>query len=845
VLKDLDIKGKAAKEKSDEVNILKKDCEEKLAIIKVQKEEAQIDLDKAMPFLDKAIEAASSIKPPDIKELGTSRTPVDTTKLIMDTIHILFQKGLEQVKERDLKVGGFQTRFVSDSYDNYTKLTLISSNFLKDILEFSDKEKDNINEETIELLEPYLNFKSDDGKPLFTPEVAAKASKALIGLCTWAAAMSDYHKASKIVNPKLKFLEQKQAELEEAQEELAAAEEKLNAVSAEKEALRLKFETTNGEKIKLEEKAAATKAKMDKANRLINSLADNKNRWIQNANEFKSLKQKLVGDVAKACAFISYCGPFNSEFRDKLLTDYFHKDIMERSIPVSEEMKLTEFLVDEAKIGEWALQGLPSDDLSIQNGIMVEKSSRFPLMIDPQSQAINWIKRKEPELIEMGFISTLTHPRLKEQFAPALMNGQPFLIENVENEVDPMLDPILEKQIIRRGKSMLLKISDQEMDYDDKFRLYMTSRLANPHFSPELAAKTTIIDFTVTQGGLEQQLLSRLISKEQKQLEEALEQLQTDVTSNTKQLQSFEDQLLDQLANSQGSLLENDTIMEVLATIKTKSKEVNEKLKEAKEKKIEINDNRERFRPAAARGAVLYFCIVEMTMVNWMYNTSLKQFLDLFYTAIDNAPKDKLIKQRVENIKIEMTWRVYRYICRGLFERDKITFKIMMCTKILIKDNKLTSSDVSMFLKAGAGIDDRAKQFTWMSDKTWLNLKALSKHRFNNENLQFFKELVDRIARNTDEWKSWIEENDPENVKVPDYEEKIKADQSIGAFIHLCLVRCMREDRTLLASNMFIRDTLSEDYIKPVTDKIDDIWLESKNNIPVLYLLSAGADPTD
>jgi dynein heavy chain len=51
------------------------------------------------------------------------------------------------------------------------------------------------------------------------------------------------------------------------------------------------------------------------------------------------------------------------------------------------------------------------------------------------------------------------------------------------------------------------------MDYDPNFRLYMTSRLGNPHFSPELAAKTTIIDFTVTQDGLEQQLLGRLISK--------------------------------------------------------------------------------------------------------------------------------------------------------------------------------------------------------------------------------------------------------------------------------------------------------------------------------------------
>ena len=106
------------------------------------------------------------------------------------------------------------------------------------------------------------------------------------------------------------------------------------------------------------------------------------------------------------------------------------------------------------------------------------------------------------------------------------------MIESIENDIDPMLDPILEKSIIRKGRSALIKLGDQEIDYDDKFRLYMTSRLPNPHFTPEVAAMTTIIDFTVTQGGLEQQLLSRLIGKEQKQLEETLDQLQKENVAN-------------------------------------------------------------------------------------------------------------------------------------------------------------------------------------------------------------------------------------------------------------------------------------------------------------------------
>ena len=117
-------------------------------------------------------------------------------------------------------------------------------------------------------------------------------------------------------------------------------------------------------------------------------------------------------------------------------------------------------------------------------------------------------------------IVTLAHPNLKDALKFPLMEGLPLLIESVENEVDPMFDPLLEKQIAVKGRNKLINIADTEMDYDDKFYLYMTSRLANPHFSPELAAKATIIDFTVTQGGLEQQLLGRLISKEQKSLEE-------------------------------------------------------------------------------------------------------------------------------------------------------------------------------------------------------------------------------------------------------------------------------------------------------------------------------------
>lgn len=159
-------------------------------------------------------------------------------------------------------------------------------------------------------------------------------------------------------------------------------------------------------------------------------------------------------------------------------------------------------------------------------------------------------------------------------------------------------------------------------------------------------------------------------------------QLQEEITSNTNILRQYDKDLLVRLSSAEGSLIDDLQLIDMLNTIKQKEKEVKQKLKDADEKKIEIDEKREQFRPVAARGAVLYFCIVEMINVNWMYNTSLQQFIDLFEWSIDNAAAAPIQKDRVNNIIEKLTFKVYQYINRGLFERDKVTFKLMVSMKI-------------------------------------------------------------------------------------------------------------------------------------------------------------------
>ena len=845
LLKDLEKENKKANAKQEEVEANAQQCQSEAAFIAKQKEEAQIDLDAALPALRAAEEAVSAIQQPQIVELKAMKTPLEIMKYVMDCVCILTSSTLAPIipeeKAFNKKDPTKITPYMKDSWEESGRFLLTSIDFLQRIK--NPKLGDMINEEQIELLQPYFLVKDI----FFNIPNAKNASNAIEALCKWVYALATYFEKSKIVKPKMEFLAIQEDKLKIALTNLAKAEADLAEVKAFVAQLRAKYQKQIEEKNALEDRARKTKKKMDQARKLIESLTDEKERWAKGRDEISEQKRRLVGNVSMACAFISYCGPFNAEFRTLLVNESFIADMKRKQIPCTPNLDLTKFLVDDATIGEWNLQGLPKDDLSIQNGIMVTSSSRFPLLIDPQGQGGFWIRNKYAEFINpRQSFATLTNPKFKEFFLkPCMEDGKTLIIEGIENEVDPILDPVLEKQISIRNKSKYVDVGGTDIDWNDSFRMFLTCRLPNPAFSPELSAKTTIIDFTVTLGGLEQQLLGRLLSKEKKALEESLNQLLTEVTQNTKNLQNLDKSLLEKLTESKGNLLEDQELVEVLNTTKTEAKAVHAKLIEAEVKTKEINEQREQFRSVAIRGSVLYFCIIEMSLVNWMYNSSLGQFLQLFDYSIDNSDKAPSPAKRVENIIKFLTYHVYRYVNRGLFEKEKVTFLLMVTFNIMLRDGKISAADIAMFLKAGSVVDVTEKSpMKFMEDSGWNNCRALAKHVFQGESVAFFRDLIQSIERNENVWKTWLEGSNHDKSTVPDFAERLSGDKDIGPFLHLCLVRCIREDRTLVASSNFIAEKLGPEYTAPVTDSLESIWQESSPMVPVLYLLSAGADPT-
>ena len=190
------------------------------------------------------------------------------------------------------------------------------------------------------------------------------------------------------------------------------------------------------------------------------------------------------------------------------------------------------------------------------------------------------------------------------------------------------------------GGVMQIKLGDSVKDYDPAFRLYMTSKMPNPHYPPEVCIKVTLINFTVTFEGLEEQLLGDVVVKEKPEVEAKRDEIVLQMAEDKKTLKSIENNILKMLNDSSiEQILDEDTLIEVLDQSKITSAEINERIAQSAIVEEEINLTRQGYLQVAVRGSVLYFVIADMARINDMYQNSLEYVKVLFNKAIDATEK--------------------------------------------------------------------------------------------------------------------------------------------------------------------------------------------------------------
>ncbi|XP_026846872.1 dynein heavy chain 8, axonemal [Drosophila persimilis] len=783
--------------------------------ISAVKQVAEAKLEKALPALEEAEAALKTIKAADIATVRKLGKPPYLITLIMDCVCILFRRKIKPIRPDTEKT------FIQSSWDESLKV-MSDTSFLRKIVEYPT---DLINAEMVDMMVPYFQY------PQYTFDAAKVACGNVAGLLSWTMAMAKYFEVNKEVLPLKANLAVQEAKYQKASGDLKEAEELLQQKENELAEVQQTLEEAVSKKDAVLGEAKKCQDKMDAATALIGGLAGEKIRWTEQIASFKSETDRLVGDVVLLTAFLSYTGPFNQEFRSDLQS-LWTKQIIEKMIPISANINIIENLTDRSQIGEWNIQGLPTDELSIQNGIIATKAMRFPLLIDPQSQGKVWIKNKEKQ--NRLIVTTLNHKYFRNHLEDSVSMGLPIIIEDVAEELDPCLDNLLDRNLLKVGTQYKIKIGDKEVDWNSAFRCYITTKLPNPAYTPEIFARTSIIDFTVTMRGLEDQLLGRVILAERKELEDERVQLVETVTGNMKKMKELEANLLHKLSTTQGSLLDDVTVIEVLNTSKNTAIEVKEKIEIAKVTEAKINTAREEYRVVATRGSVLYFLVCSMARVNNMYQTSLVQFLERFDASMYNSAKTHITQKRIRRIVNYLTFEIYRYKSRGLYEKDKFLLVLLMALSIDRQLELITFDEFQTFIKGGAALnlnDCPPVPFRWVTDETWLNLVQLT-------NLTPFVNILTKVSGNERAWLSWYKKDAPENESVPD------GFNSLDPFRKMLLIRSWCMDRTIAQSRKYIANSLGERFAEPVVLNFEELLLESRILMPMICFLSLGSDPS-
>eukprot|EP01088_Endostelium_zonatum_P017115 TRINITY_DN4896_c0_g2_i4.p1 TRINITY_DN4896_c0_g2~~TRINITY_DN4896_c0_g2_i4.p1 ORF type:complete len:1566 (-),score=517.57 TRINITY_DN4896_c0_g2_i4:241-4938(-) len=813
-----------AEQKKQQSLALQAKLTERDAEITLKKGNAMKDLARAEPAVEEAKAAVGGIKKEHLDEVRRLANPPSKIKKTMEAMCTLFgYKGLDWTG---------------------VKKVMTDPNFIPNIIDFdSSKISPGVRAALQKdvLSDPEWNFESVN-----------RASKACGPLVKWITAQLTYSEILNKIQPlrdEVASLESAAKELHDQQDEMEKTVTQLErSINKYKEEYAVLISETQNLKMEMEN----VKTKVERSVGLLKNLSSERTRWEKGSAEFKMHMSTLVGDVLLSSAFLAYIGFFDQNDRTLLLNKWKAR-LHDAGVRFKEDLSVIEYLSNADERLTWQANSLPVDDLCVENAIMLHRFNRYPLVIDPSGQASEFLmnqykdKIKKTSFLDASFMKNLES---------ALRFGTPLLVEDVES-IDPVLNPVLNKEIRKAGGRVLIRLGDQDVDFSPTFTIYLATRDPTAHFTPDLCSRVTFVNFTVTPSSLSSQCLYYLLQSERPDIHKKRVDLLKLQGEFKVKLRNLEKSLLNALNESSGSnILEDDHVISTLEKLKNEAEQVMSKMKETDVVMNEITQVSAAYVPMAQASSSIYFALEQTALVHFLYQFSLRSFLRIFNQTLHNNPHLEGVKDyndRIAILMMDIFSFTFRQVARALLHEDQLTFALRLC-QIYLNEAKRSESgiqigerELNFFLQGGENLLNLEVNPNVSSSS---NILSLPQQRYLTALVSelapvsgVIKSLPENIYTNSNQWQSFMNASDAEN-QIPEAAFEGASSKIKAQFIRLLILKGLRPDRLLSGANQFVAAVFGDKFLSSALD-IDfeeAVKTDSYAKAPLLLSSTPGYD---
>jgi hypothetical protein len=621
---------------------------------------AQEQLARAQPILEEAQDAVKKLDKNSLVEIKKLHQPSGGMKETFEAICIMFGRNPR-------KLDGPSPGEKIEDYWPEAVVLLNGVSFIKDVQGF---EITKMEEKTLIKLKKYVptnrELRAEKRK------AALSSFQAVAALYDWVCASYDYWYVYQEILPKKLAADEAARKLAITEANLAEARKYLAEVEAKLKALQDSVTAMQAQEAELTENVTRTQSRLNRAQKIMSGLSGETSRWTETANSLRSSSQFILGDSLLIAGVMTYLGAFSPSFRTAML-EKWKSFLDEETIIYLPTFTIAQALGNEGMIRDWIVKGLPNDMHSIENALIITQNEQsFPLLIDPQLSGTKWLRAIEGENLN---VLRFDQADFLQRLRSCVSFGLHVLITDVGLKLDQLIDPILSREMLVVDGQRRVSLGGEYVPYSENFRLMISTKYPNPQYSPEICSQVTLINFTTTEEGLTDLLLNNLIEVEREELDRKRLDIMEANAENTQKLRQIESEILRIVSNAGSDILDDDVAIDTLTRAQKTSADIAQQMAASEKTEREISLFKEKFSVVASRAALLYFCVSDFSVIDPMYQFSLKWFVSLFRTALTKADHPQDHQKMITCFHRAIATTFYQSVSFSLFSRHKLLFQ--------------------------------------------------------------------------------------------------------------------------------------------------------------------------